>query len=144
MASTSAGVAGSTASTIPILCRALREVDYKTCRISYETIPATLSRHLLKRVVRKPTSAQWIEGTLCFQVNGSGFSEESMEVVKKATEAKEFAVIFAHPHSLIASNDQNIKYLKNFLDSVSDLREDGKLAITTPGEVYSDRTRTSL
>lgn len=84
---------------IPTLCRALREVGYKTSRIAYEPIHYYLSRHVLRRIVRRPTRAQWIEDILCFQVNGSGFAQNSVEIVRRAAYQGDFAVIYAHPHS---------------------------------------------
>lgn len=126
---------------IPTLCRALAEEGYETCRITYEPVPAVISRHLFKRIVSKPTRPEWVEGTLCFKVNGSGFADESIDVVRATAEQGGFAVIFAHPHSLIADNDQNIEFFTEFLEVVRELRDKGKLVVGTPGEVLRDRAR---
>jgi hypothetical protein len=128
---------------IPALCRVLAEVGYKTSRIGYEPIHHNLSRHLLGRVIRKPTRAQWIEGILCFQVNGSGFADDSIEAARQAASTGRFAVLYAHPHSLIGENKQSIGHLVPFLEAVSALREEGRLVVTTPGEVCRDWKRAS-
>ncbi len=121
---------------IPTLCLALREVGYKTCRVSYEALPYTLSRHLLRKPVIKPTKKQRIKGILCFRRTCGGFANDSIDIIQKSADPNQFVVVAAHPHSLIAANNQNLRYLGPFLDLVNGLRFEGKLVVTTPGEVY--------
>ena len=124
---------------IPTMCRALSETGYKTARIGYEPLPHSLSRHILGRIIRKPDDRQLIEGVLCFKTNNGGFSHISQQILQQAAEMGKIAVIFAHPHSLIADNNQNKRHFLSFLDIVSKLKMAGKLITTTPGEIYYDR-----
>ena len=128
---------------IPKLCRALHETGYRTARIAYEPLHHNLSRHILKRVIQQPTRAQWAENILYFKVNAAGFAKKTQELVKMVADRGGLAVIFAHPHSLIADNDQNERYFLSFLDLVKTLKGSGRLVDTTPAEVYRVRQRIS-
>jgi peptidoglycan/xylan/chitin deacetylase (PgdA/CDA1 family) len=128
---------------IPILCRALQETGYKTARIAYETIFQSISRHLFRKITLRPTRAQWIENILCFQVNGDGFENASVEIIRQAAKSSGLAVIYAHPHSLVAENDQNLQYFIPFLEVVHSLCAAGEIIVTTPGELYRDWQRIS-
>lgn len=121
--------------SIPALCRLLRETGYQTARIDYEPLSASFSRHVLRRVVHQPAGMERVENILCFKVSGDGFGMSSQELLRRAAEQGGLAVIYAHPHSLVAENDQNIRYFMSFLELIKKLREQGTLVITTPGEL---------
>ena len=127
---------------IPTMCRALRETGYATTRISYEAIHRKLVRYLTRRDANnQPSESECIEDMICFKTNAVGFDWPSLNVVAKAADEGGFAVIYAHPHSLIADNSQSIEYLVPFLKTVDALRGEGKLIVTTPSEVFTGTQR---
>ena len=97
---------------IPALCRALCAEGFKTSRVDYEPLSASISRHAFKRVVSEPVKMAYEKDILCFKVNGSGFGSSSQEMLRRIAESGGLAVIFAHPHSLAAENDQNIQHFQ--------------------------------
>lgn len=121
---------------IPLLCKALRESGYKTCRITYENIFQSIARHAFRKVIYKPYAPERIEGIWCFRVGTpGGFSPTTRKVVDEAVKSGKIAVVYAHPHSLTADNWQNEKHLIPFLEHVSKLQNEGKLWVTTPSEL---------
>lgn len=120
------------------ICKILKKTGYKTYRVEYKTIKERLQKMLfnIEELVHDIEIEQ--KEIFLFRIScHAGFDETSIKAVNEAIKKHKYAVIYAHPHSLISEGPQGMKYFIHFLNYISKLRKKGELWITTPCEVYN-------
>jgi peptidoglycan/xylan/chitin deacetylase (PgdA/CDA1 family) len=122
--------------SLPALCEALRETGYRTCRVAYRPNWRTAWDRVVGRQDDRPVVPEKIAGLTCFRLNTpGGFDGPAVARVRQAAERGGLAVVFGHPHSLTAENNQAERWLRPFLEEVAALRRQGRLIDCLPREL---------
>jgi len=120
---------------IPKLCNVLFEVGYRVSRISYSNfIERILSFGNIK--TQKTANIENINGIRAIRLNGvSGFGNDAINRLHQAVSKNVFVTIYGHPHSVLGTTTQSLKYLLPFLTEISKLINEKKLQIILPGDL---------
>jgi hypothetical protein len=121
---------------VPRLCAELRSQGYEFCRLSYRPFRTRLREWFKKRRVDEPSRVENIAGVSCVRLNTpGGFGEEATRMLERCAQEQALAVVYGHPHSLVAQNSQNERHLVPFLERVRDLRTAGALDVVLPRDL---------
>ncbi len=120
---------------IPILCATLSECGYTFSRISYRTITERLTQKIQSHSQLKISQVEKIHGVKCLRLNSSGFKNRVVQYIKSNIGKDGYVLIYGHPHSLTADNDQNERHLISLMAEIHYLRVKNKLQIVLPKEL---------
>jgi serine O-acetyltransferase len=121
---------------LPRLCAALREADYRFCRVSYRPAPQRVAELITRRRLDRPVFVEQISGLTCVRLNTpGGFTMQTRRVIDRCAERGGTAVVYGHPHSVRSGNSQDARWLVPLLEHVAALRDAGRVRVVLPREL---------
>lgn len=117
------------------LCEALREEDYRCCRVSYWPIWRRLLGSMGGQWHRRG-KVESIAGISCIRLNtGCGFDGPVLARLSAWAGRPGIIAVYGHPHSLHAGNTQDERFLRSFCEAVVNLRALGRLRVVLPRQL---------
>jgi hypothetical protein len=121
---------------LPHLCEALSEVGYRLCRVAYQPSLLQVARRFLGEDAWAPRRPVRIRGVHCLRLNaGCGFGDSAQRALARCVRRGDLVVVHGHPHSLRGSDAQNEAHLVPFLSRLSQLRDQGRVAVGLPRDL---------
>jgi hypothetical protein len=121
---------------LPRLCTGLRQAGFLFSRISYATLEERIWGKVFKKDHGFLSKPEKINGILCIRLRSSaGFQQGTFSMLEECAKTGKYLVIYGHPHSLLADNAQNERYLISFLRKVKQLVSAGRIKVTLPREL---------
>jgi peptidoglycan/xylan/chitin deacetylase (PgdA/CDA1 family) len=108
----------------------VEEAGYRWCRVTY--------RPLVNRILRsgqEPRRFQRHGGLWCVPQHTTGFGSKAIALLRALHGTGGTLVVTGHPLGLSLPHEENLRKLVEFLERVSEMREDGAVAISTVEDV---------
>jgi peptidoglycan/xylan/chitin deacetylase (PgdA/CDA1 family) len=118
------------------VCKILAECGYRFCRVAYRPIYTRAAEWLTRKRLDSPARLERLGGVTCARLNTpGGFDDPSLAMIDRCAHEGGMAVVYGHPHSLLADNSQNLCYLRRFLKMVRDGVRAQQLEVVQPRQL---------